>query len=194
VLLEWRKTCAHGTGARQLQQIQAVIDAENARKPGERTWSSLPAISHIVSRSSEFRVRVPSWFAHQPRVEFSARKPAVEDAKAADKGEIKPYGNDPTIRIHRSMQKARALTRTFTMMTSQGEFARDFAPARPDRRAGVSSMSNIAEGFEREGNKEFIQFLTQSKGSDWRDQNRNSTCAGRPPSLAKKTSTKPIIC
>ena len=62
-------------------------------------------------------------------------------------------------------QKARALTRTIYQMTSQGEFARDFALRDQIRRAGVSSMSNIAEGFEREGNKEFIQFLTQSKGS-----------------------------
>jgi four helix bundle protein len=62
-------------------------------------------------------------------------------------------------------QKARALTQTIYQMTSHGEFARDFALRDQIRRAGVSSMSNIAEGFEREGNKEFIQFLTQSKGS-----------------------------
>ena len=50
-------------------------------------------------------------------------------------------------------------------MTSQGAFARDFSLKDQIRRAGVSSMANVAEGFEREGNREFIQFLTLSKGS-----------------------------
>ena len=62
-------------------------------------------------------------------------------------------------------QKARLLTNAIYQMTAHGEFARDFGLRDQIRRAGVSSMSNIAEGFEREGNREFIQFLTHSKGS-----------------------------
>jgi len=62
-------------------------------------------------------------------------------------------------------QKARELTRTIYQITSQGGFARDFSLKDQIRRSGVSSMANIAEGFEREGNKEFVQFLTHSKGS-----------------------------
>jgi len=62
-------------------------------------------------------------------------------------------------------QKARILTREIYRVSAQGEFARDFGLRDQIRRAGVSSMSNIAEGFEREGNREFIQFLSVAKGS-----------------------------
>ena len=62
-------------------------------------------------------------------------------------------------------QKARFMTKAIYQVTSQGPFARDFALRDQIRRAGVSSMSNIAEGFERDGNREFIQFLSNSKGS-----------------------------
>ena len=44
-------------------------------------------------------------------------------------------------------------------------FAADYALVTQLRRAAQSVTANIAEGFEREGNREFIQFLSQSKGS-----------------------------
>lgn len=62
-------------------------------------------------------------------------------------------------------QKARPLTQEIYQTTSAGHFARDFGLRDQIRRASVSSMSNIAEGFERGGNKEFIQFLSHAKGS-----------------------------
>ena len=62
-------------------------------------------------------------------------------------------------------QKARELTREIYRITNQGVFVKDFGFRDQIRRAAVSIMSNIAEGFGRGGNKEFIQFLSTAKGS-----------------------------
>jgi len=62
-------------------------------------------------------------------------------------------------------QRARALVKEVYALTDQGDFARDFSLKDQVRRASVSVMSNIAEGFERDGTKEFIQFLSIAKGS-----------------------------
>src|SRR5688572_18943544 len=62
-------------------------------------------------------------------------------------------------------QRSRALTRSIYNVTSQGTFARDFGLRNQIRKASVSIMSNIAEGFERSGTREFIQFLATAKGS-----------------------------
>jgi four helix bundle protein len=62
-------------------------------------------------------------------------------------------------------QKARVLTRAIYQVTKQGAFAKDLALSRQIQRAAVSIMSNIAEGFERGGRKEFRQFLSTAKAS-----------------------------
>lgn len=62
-------------------------------------------------------------------------------------------------------QKARRLVKDVYRTSSAGAFARDFGLRDQMRRAAVSTLSNIAEGFERDGNKEFLQFLSLAKGS-----------------------------
>ena len=62
-------------------------------------------------------------------------------------------------------QKARELTRFVYSITRQESFARDFGFKDQIRRATVSVMSNIAEGFERDGKAEFIRFLSIAKAS-----------------------------
>ena len=51
---------------------------------------------------------------------------------------------------------ARQLTSKIYKLTNTGKFARDFGLREQIRRASVSVMANIAEGFERGGNQEFI--------------------------------------
>ena len=62
-------------------------------------------------------------------------------------------------------QKARHLTKSVYSITKSGDFSRDFGLKEQIRRASVSVMSNIAEGFERGGRSEFHHFLVIAKGS-----------------------------
>ncbi len=62
-------------------------------------------------------------------------------------------------------QGARKLVRAVYQTTGQGAFARDYGLRDQMRRAAVSIMSNIAEGFERSRSGEFHQFLSVAKAS-----------------------------
>jgi four helix bundle protein len=62
-------------------------------------------------------------------------------------------------------KEARRLTQRIYHLTKNEDFAKDFGLRDQIRRAAVSIMSNIAEGFERGGNQEFVQFLYVAKAS-----------------------------
>ncbi len=62
-------------------------------------------------------------------------------------------------------QKARELSKKIYPITQRGEFKNDFRFVQQIRAAVGSIMDNIAEGFERTGNKEFLNFLYIAKGS-----------------------------
>ena len=63
------------------------------------------------------------------------------------------------------IQKARELSKKIYPITQRGEFKNDFRFVQQIRAASGSVMDNIAEGFERGGNKEFLNFLYIAKGS-----------------------------
>lgn len=65
----------------------------------------------------------------------------------------------------KAWQEARVLAKMVYEVTQSGSFAKDFGLRDQIRRAAVSVGSNIAEGFERNGNKEFAKFLWIAKGS-----------------------------
>lgn len=60
-------------------------------------------------------------------------------------------------------KQAREVTKLIYQISSEGAFSRDFALRDQIRRAAVSIISNIAEGFERDGDREFLQFLAIAK-------------------------------
>ena len=65
----------------------------------------------------------------------------------------------------RAWQTARDLTRRIYEVSNQGTFARDYGLRDQLRRASVSIMSNIAEGFESDTQAQFIRFLGHAKAS-----------------------------
>lgn len=64
-----------------------------------------------------------------------------------------------------SWQKARELNKTLGKYIDEGRFNKSYKLISQIEGSAGSIMDNIAEGFERGGNREFIQFLYISKGS-----------------------------
>ena len=62
-------------------------------------------------------------------------------------------------------KKARLFSKEIFELTLTGSFEKDFSLKNQINTSSGSIADNIAEGFEREGNKEFINFLSIAKGS-----------------------------
>ena len=64
-----------------------------------------------------------------------------------------------------SWQKSRIFNKKIYLVTENSNFKKDFDFVRQIRRASLSISSNIAEGFERNTDKEFVYFLYVAKAS-----------------------------
>jgi four helix bundle protein len=62
-------------------------------------------------------------------------------------------------------QKARVILREIYQITSNGNFSKDWSLKDQIRRAGISVMLNISEGFCRKSHNEFKHFLFMAHGS-----------------------------
>ena len=65
----------------------------------------------------------------------------------------------------KAWQQARELCKLIHSFTLKSAFSKDFRLVGQIKGSSGSIMDNIAEGFERNGNREFIQFLSIAKGS-----------------------------
>jgi four helix bundle protein len=63
-------------------------------------------------------------------------------------------------------KEARDLCKVIREYTKRREFSKDFKLSSQINGSSGSIMDNVAEGYERDGNKEFIQFLSIAKGSN----------------------------
>ena len=64
-----------------------------------------------------------------------------------------------------SWKEARVLNQLLRKLIKEKRFQNNFGLISQIERSAGSIMDNIAEGFERGGNKEFIQFLYIARGS-----------------------------
>lgn len=64
-----------------------------------------------------------------------------------------------------SWREARCLTQSVYEITSKGSLHKDFGLRDQMQRSSVSVMSNIAEGFGRGSNRDFVRFLKYARGS-----------------------------
>ncbi len=65
----------------------------------------------------------------------------------------------------KAWQKARELNKKIYNITKDSHFSKDFSLKDQIRRASVSIIANIAEGYGRKSKKEFANFLNMSHGS-----------------------------
>lgn len=93
-------------------------------------------------------------------------------------------------------QLGREFSKEIYLLTKEDCWKEDFDFRSQIRRSSGSVPDNIAEGFEREGNLEFIQFLSIAKGScgETRSQlyrafDRNYLTQSKVEELTKKATT-----
>lgn len=72
------------------------------------------------------------------------------------------YQNFKELRV---WQEAKGLAVNIYKLTSNGNLSKDFGLKDQMQRAAISVSSNIAEGYERGGKKEFIRFLVIARAS-----------------------------
>lgn len=89
----------------------------------------------------------------------------LEGSSRFNVGKFKVMSKIETFEDIQAWQLAREMTRAVYAISSDGAFAKDFGLRDQIRRASVSIISNIAEGFEHGGDKEFFQFVSLAKGS-----------------------------
>src|SRR5258707_11735834 len=86
-----------------------------------------------------------------------------------------------------SWKQSRELTRELYNLTRTEAMARDFGLSSQIQRAGVSTMSNIAEGFERQHLQEKLQFYNVARGSNGEVRSLLYVIEDNYPSLAKES-------
>lgn len=62
-------------------------------------------------------------------------------------------------------KEARSLVKSVFVLTSKAKFSKELSLKDQIKRSAISVMSNVAEGYGRGGNKEFVQFLYIANGS-----------------------------